>query len=141
MPDMPVWIINTDYFKDIVAGSLRRKVPGPGYFHAPQWAPQAYFDELRAETRAPNGKWKKLTDRSRNEALDLWVYALAACEVLGCGAMGQFNWAAPPGWARPLDDENTELITSEERRAEQAVRQRAAPIDNNAEGWNFDRRN
>lgn len=139
MPDMPVWIINTDYFKDIVAGSLRRKVPGPGYFHAPQWAPQAYFDELRAETRAPNGKWKKLTDRSRNEALDLWVYALAACEVLGCGAMGKFDWRVPPGWARRLDNENTELITAEERRAEKAAPKRAAPTNDN-EGWNFDRR-
>jgi len=141
MHDLPVWIVSTDYFKDIVAGALRRKVPGPGYFHAPTWAPQAYFDELRAETRTPSGKWKKVSDRARNEALDLWVYALAICEALGCGAMGKFDWARPPGWARRLDDENTELITSEERRTEKAaVQTRAVPIHHNSEGWNFDRR-
>ena len=54
MRDMPVWIVNTGFYKDMVAASLRRKAPGPGYAHIPAWIKQAcpgYFDELRAEVR------------------------------------------------------------------------------------------
>ncbi|WP_119154157.1 phage terminase large subunit family protein [Caldimonas tepidiphila] len=122
MHDMPVWIVNTDYYKDVIAASLRRKVPGPGYFHAPKWLPQAYFDELKAEIRGAKGKWKKI--RTRNEALDLWVYALAVCEALGYGAKGRLSWDEPPEWARLQTDANSEVVSPEERRAERAA---AAP--------------
>ena len=111
----PVWQIDTNYYKDIVAASMRRKVPGAGYFHAPKWLANTYFDELRAEVRQPNGTWKKI--RARNEALDLWVYALAICEALGFGARGTLKWEKPPEWALPLDA-NAEMITPEERRLE-----------------------
>lgn len=137
MPDMPIWLVGTDYFKDLVAGSLRRKVPGPGYFHAPKWLHASYFDELRAEVRDAKGKWKKV--RARNEALDLWVYALAVCEAIGFGPKGRLSWDNPPPWARRMDDGNSELITREERRAEQkATRQQPAGHDH--DDWNFDRR-
>lgn len=136
MPDMAVWMVNTDYFKDIVAANLRRKVPGPGFFHAPRWAPQSYFEELRAEVRNASGKWQKI--HARNEALDLWVYALAVCESLGCGPKGRMNWDNPPAWARPLPD-NSELITTEERRAEQKARTTPA-ANTNEGGWDFERR-
>ena len=116
MKDMPVWILNTNYFKDLVAASLRRKTPGPGYFHVPRWLPDTYFDELRAEVRDPNGKWRKI--KPRNEALDLWVYSLAILESLGYGPKGRLSWAAPPAWAAPLLMGNSELITPEERKAE-----------------------
>lgn len=118
MRDMLVWIVNTDYYKDIVAASMRRKVPGPGYFHAPTWLPDAYFDELKAEIRDQKGKWKKI--RARNEALDLWVYALAVCEALGFGAKGRLSWNAPPEWALPQAAGNSGVITRDERRAERA---------------------
>lgn len=138
MPDMPIWIVNTDYFKDLVAGSMRRKVAGPGFFHAPKWLPDSYFEELHAETRDAKGKWKKM--RARNEALDLWVYALATCEALGFGPKGRMSWDAPPAWAQAIDNGNSEIITPEERRAEQAPPkpkpQRKAADD----GWSFDRR-
>ena len=116
MKDMPVWILNTNYFKDLVAASLRRKTPGPGYFHVPRWLPDTYFDELRAEVRDPNGKWRKI--KPRNEALDLWVYSLAILESLGYGPKGRLSWADPPAWAAPLLMGNSELITPEERKAE-----------------------
>lgn len=138
MPDMPIWLVGTDYFKDLIAGSLRRKVPGPGYFHAPKWLHASYFEELRAEARDAKGKWKKV--RARNEALDLWVYALAVCEALGFGPKGRLSWDSPPAWARPLDAENSELITSEERRAEHKAAQRPQPASNRHDDWNFDRR-
>jgi phage terminase large subunit GpA-like protein len=116
MKDMPVWILNTNYFKDLVAASLRRKTPGPGYFHVPRWLPDNYFDELRAEVRDTNGKWRKI--KPRNEALDLWVYSLAILESLGYGPKGRLSWTDPPAWAAPLLMGNSELITAEERKAE-----------------------
>lgn len=123
MRDMPLWIINTDYYKDIVAASLRRKAPGPGYFHAAEWLPGGYFEELKAEIKTANGKWKKI--RARNEALDLWVYALAVCESLGFGASGRMSWQAPPPWALPHNAGNTEIISTEERRQEKKAAQTA----------------
>lgn len=119
MRDMPLWLVNTDYFKDLISASLRRTAPGPGYYHAPKWLPAAYFDELKAEIRQANGKWKKI--RARNEAIDLWVYALAAVEALGFGPRGRLSWSDPPPWALPQSDGNSEVIEAEERRAERAA--------------------
>lgn len=140
MHDMPIWLVSTDYFKDLIAGSLRRKFPGPGFFHVPKWLPQTYFDELRAEVKNAKGKWIKV--RARNEALDLWVYALAVCEALGFGPKGRLSWDSPPPWARRLDADNIELISSEERRAEHKARQpQPQPAAHHDDDWNFDRRN
>ena len=139
--DMPLWIIKTDYFKDIVAANLRRKVPGPGYFHAAKWLPASYFEELRAEVRDAKGKWQQI--RKRNEALDLWVYSLAVCDSLGFGAQGRMSWDRPPPWALALDNGNSELISSEERRAEQkAVKAQMTGVRNAIDdgGWDFERR-
>ncbi|MEM1191550.1 MAG: terminase gpA endonuclease subunit [Pseudomonadota bacterium] len=122
MRDLPLWQPDTNYYKDIIAASLRRTVPGPSYFHPANWLPLSYYEELRAEVRQPNGTWKKV--RKRNEALDLWVYALAVCESLGYGAKGKKSWDAPPQWAAPLAD-NSELISSEQRRAEQKAKKPA----------------
>lgn len=142
MRDMPLWMVNTDYYKDLVANSMRRKTPGPGYFHPAKWLPQSYFEELRAEVRTVGGKWKKV--RARNEALDLWVYALAICESLGYGPKGRLSWDDPPPWALPLDDGNSEVVSKEERRAEQVGRKaspdRAGRRNFDDEGWSFDRR-
>lgn len=126
MRDLPLWLVDTNYYKDIVAASMRRKAPGPGYYHIPAWLPPTYFDELRAEIRQTNGTWKQI--KARNEALDLWVYALAVCEALGCGAKGAIKWELPPAWAAPLPGGgNSELIDREERRAEAVERKKAAP--------------
>lgn len=116
MRDMPIYLVATDYYKDAIAAALRRQVPGPTYAHFPDWLPASYYSELQAEIRDAKGKWKKI--RQRNEAIDLWVYALAACEYLGYGSKGRLSWEAPPGWALPQSDANSEVITPEERRAE-----------------------
>ena len=137
MHDLPIWNVCVDYYKDQVDSAMRRRVPGPGYFHAAQWIPARWWDEVRAEVRDANGKWKKV--RARNEALDLWVQALALAEELGYGAKGRLSWDNPPSWARPLDGGNSEIVTADERRAEQATppaqRKRRSHDD-----WSFDRR-
>lgn len=108
--DVPLAMIATDFFKDIVAGQRRRRSPGPGFMHYPSWLPESFFDELAAEIREKNGKWKKI--RARNEALDLWVYALAICWKMGAHKL---NWDRPPAWARPIDGGNSMITTREER--------------------------
>jgi len=82
--------------------------------HFPDWLRASWFDELSAEIRQKNGKWKQI--RARNEALDLWVYVLAVCWKLG---VYKLDWSRPPGWAQPLD-RNTMVISRDERKAENA---------------------
>ena len=67
--DIPIAMIDTDYFKDIVASSRRRKTPGPGFMHYPGWIRPAFFDELSAEVRQKNGKWKQITGQKRGARL------------------------------------------------------------------------
>ena len=130
MRAVPVYMVATDYFKDVIAASLRRTVPGPGYCHFPNWLPANYYQELQAEVRDKKGKWKKI--RARNEALDLWVYALAACEFIGLGTKARYSWDRPPQWAVDQDSANTQIISREERKAERAtpVRTRRRVVSN-----------
>lgn len=108
--DILLHMVDTDYFKDLVNASLRRKTSGAGAMHLPDWLQSSFFDELKAEVRLPSGKWKKI--RSRNEALDLWVYCLVACWHLGAN---KIKWDRPPVWAKPIDS-NSEVIAAEVRR-------------------------
>lgn len=109
--DVALWIVNTDYFKDQVAGMRRRRDPGPSYMHLPDWLPDSVLAELDAEIRQKNGKWKKI--RARNELLDCWVYVLAFMWARGVFKEG--FWDNPPAWAKPLDS-NSHVMTPEERR-------------------------
>ena len=124
--DIPLQLCDPNKFKDMVAAGLQRREPGPGYYHWPQphhpdinpkgWLPQAFFDELHAEVRNENGVWEQV--KKRNESFDLCAMIRAGCMLLG--ADKREFWASPPPWARPLD-ENSEVITPEKRREEQAA--------------------
>lgn len=81
-----VFIVGVDSAKDAIYGRLRIAKPGPGFIHFPDLDgfDQGYFDQLTAEkvvTRYRQGKpyrvWEKRKE-DRNEALDTFVYALAA---------------------------------------------------------------
>lgn len=115
MMRVPLLLFATNHFKDMVSSSLRRTESGPGFMHFPTWLKSWFFDELRAEIREANGKWKKV--RARNEALDLWcmIWALAFF-LKPADTRKNFNWQNPPAWAKPLS-ENSEVITKDERRA------------------------
>ena len=97
--DVPVLLLNTDLLKDQLAADLRREEPGPGYLHVPAWAPASMLEELTAETRTAKG-WVAMGKR-QNETLDLCVYGEAAYIALQAD---KINWAAPPVWARPWDE-------------------------------------
>jgi phage terminase large subunit GpA-like protein len=110
--DIPIYLLNPNLLKDMVSTGLRRRDPGPGFIHWPEWLPKAFFDELNAEVRLANGGWQQV--RKRNEAFDLAAYVRAACLRLGADKIK--NWDVPPGWATPLFS-NPELVTREDRRA------------------------
>lgn len=85
-----VYLVGVDQAKSLIYARCRLKDPGPGYLHWPA-SPSfddEYFAQLAAEklitkvrgTRA-YAEWVKT--RSRNEALDCLIYALAAYRIHG----------------------------------------------------------
>lgn len=81
----PVFIIGVDTLKDTLAARLAITEPGPGCVHFSAELGAQWFDQLTAEkvrTRYTNGRpvrqWVPRRDGVRNEALDCYVYALAA---------------------------------------------------------------
>ena len=85
-----VFIVGVDTAKDAIYSRLRIKESGPGFIHFPaaDAYDQAYFEQLTAEqaiTRFKEGRpyrvWMLAKGR-RNEALDTFVYALAAMKSL-----------------------------------------------------------
>jgi phage terminase large subunit GpA-like protein len=118
--DVPLYLLNPNKLKDVVAACLRRRVPGPGYYNFPEpksvknpqgWLPASFFDELAAEVRNERGVWEQV--RLRNEALDLCCYIKAGSMMLGVDRKG--FWESPPRWARTHDD-NSEVLSPEQRR-------------------------
>lgn len=126
MRDVPLLLFSSDQFKDLIAASMRRTEPGPAYMHFPTWLKQWFFDELRAEIRLPNGKWKKI--RARNEALDCWGMIWAEAYELGpADPRRPFNWKNPPSWAAPLAL-NSRVMSKDDRRAMNERLADTAPI-------------
>jgi len=101
--EIPVWIFNTNLMKDGLAAQLGREDPGPLYVHLTTAfceldGSSPFFEELTAESRNPDGTWKKI--RQRNETLDCMIMADVAVLALGGE---RINWDAPPAWAAPHD--------------------------------------
>ena len=110
--DIPLYLVNTNLLKDMVMTALRRLIPGPTYMHFPKWLPSSFFDEYKTEIRKADGTYRKISERSRNESLDLSGYIRAACLRVGAD---KIDWDMPPNWAAPLNI-NSDVISSEERR-------------------------
>lgn len=109
--DIPLYLLNMNFLKDTVTSNYNRMKAGPGYIHIPGWLPKAWFDELSAEVRMPDGKWSQV--KARNEALDLSCYTHAGMMRLGTDRL---NWDNPPEWARFVTEGNPYAVTPEERR-------------------------
>jgi|CXWL01.1.fsa_nt_gi phage terminase large subunit GpA-like protein len=88
-----LFIVGTDTLKDTLFDRLKLTEFGPGYCHFPDQAAytedeKEYFKQLTAEERV--NKWDRgvlvgssyRKKRSRNEALDLRIYAMAALSIL-----------------------------------------------------------
>lgn len=82
-----LFTIGTDTAKEMIFSRLRMRESGAGYMHFPAKYDEEYFAQLTAEkattkyTRGfPHRVWIKT--RTRNEALDARVYAMAALAIL-----------------------------------------------------------
>lgn len=83
----PLFRVGVDATKDLLFARMRVKEAGPGYIHFSDDLPETYFDQLTAEkvvTRFVRGYKKRVfvKVRPRNEALDCFVYAIAALAIL-----------------------------------------------------------
>lgn len=116
--DIPLALINTDLVKDEVDNGLKRDVPGPNYYHFPDWLNRSFFDELESEVRDENGTWRQI--RKRNEALDLCVYVRVGCQFLAVDKIVEWSPEKLPGWLQPLFT-NSEIISRELRREMQTA--------------------
>ncbi|WP_230409363.1 terminase gpA endonuclease subunit [Zooshikella harenae] len=96
--DIPLQLLNSNAFKDVVNNSLERDIPGPNYIHFPDWLPLSFYEELTAETRTADGKWEELG--GPNESWDLCAYNRACIHKLKADTI---NWDDPPSWAQPWD--------------------------------------
>lgn len=112
--ERPPYLVGVDTVKDIIALRLpRTATPGgpsmPGAIHFADTLDVVFFDQLTAEELKtvilkgrPVRAWRPIAGR-RNEALDLFVYALAALHALGPRALTQPQPAATTHLT-PLED-------------------------------------
>lgn len=129
--DVPLYLLDTNKFKDMVSAGLQRSSPGPGYYHFPPprspknpdgWLAQSFFDELKAEIRNERGVWEQI--KKRNESFDLCAMIRALCMIKK--ADKRTFWQSPPAWAMPLE-QNSLVIPVEVRREEKVARQEKRP--------------
>jgi phage terminase large subunit GpA-like protein len=102
-----LYSIGTDTAKDRIFSRMKIPSPGAGYMHLPEWVEDEYLLQLTSEKRVTKyikGRGMKrqyVKTRTRNEALDLEVYALAALYSLGnhtvrkLGELAEDNDQAP----------------------------------------------
>ena len=83
-----LWPVGVDIVKSLLYGRLKLKTVGPGYCHFPLGLPEEFYDQLTAERQVtryvkgfPKVEWIKV--KTRNEALDTFVYAYAAAVGVG----------------------------------------------------------
>lgn len=83
----PLFPVGVDTTKDLLFARMRIEEQGAGYIHFPDSLDDEYFKQLTAEkvvTRFNRGYKKRVFKkiRDRNEALDCFVYAIAALSIL-----------------------------------------------------------
>ena len=85
-----IYLIGVDAAKALLYARVKLLVPGPGFIHFPNRAAfdDEYFAQLAAEklvtkVRGSRAHAEWVQTRSRNEALDCLVYALAAARLSG----------------------------------------------------------
>jgi len=78
--------IGVDTAKDLLFNRLTINEKGPGFIHFPKELTENYFNQLTAEKAVtkyskgfPKREWIKIKDR--NEALDMFIYAIAALNI------------------------------------------------------------
>jgi phage terminase large subunit GpA-like protein len=111
----PLLLFAPDRFKDDLGGMLAKADPGPLYIHFPRalrgaWPSQtgpeapdvrhAWFEQVVAEAPDHAGRWKKVAEAARNEALDQLVGTHVLADLWG---LNRIDWDRPPNWAAEWD--------------------------------------
>jgi phage terminase large subunit GpA-like protein len=111
----PLYLIGTDQAKVLIYSRAKLAEPGPGYLHFPQRPAfdAEYFAQLAAEKlvtkfRGHRAYSEWVPTRSRNEALDCLIYALAAYRLSGrkptAPGPAVPPAAVPPSAPKPTED-------------------------------------
>lgn len=85
---IPLFSVGVNSAKDVVHTHLMSTEEGAGFMHFPKRDvnskkyiyDQRHFKQITAEKRSNDGRWSKF--RTRNEALDVRAYSIAALEIL-----------------------------------------------------------
>lgn len=110
--DIPVVFVGSNLMKDQAHARLgRTDRPGGGMVRFPIWAPNWLYTQLTAEVRTDKG-WVN-PRRFRNEAWDLFVYALTLTLHPNI-RIEQIDWDRPPAWAEEWDA-NALVISADEK--------------------------
>ncbi|MBR0574197.1 MULTISPECIES: phage terminase large subunit family protein [Pasteurellaceae] len=117
--DVPLYLLQTDAFKDRIYNALNRKTEGANYIHFPDWLGEWFFDELVYEERGVDGKWRK-PGKGNNEAFDLFCYAHAIAILRGYERIKWGDEELIPYWAR-LPNVNPNVIITETNNEQPAI--------------------
>ena len=122
--------VGVDTAKELIYSRLKITEPGPGFCHFPEDREDEYFRQLTAEkiiTKYVQGRTKRawVKTRTRNEALDVRVYALAALALMNTN----INRLAQRFENKPITETKTE---TEAPRAASKVRRSQSGFVN---GW------
>lgn len=116
LKEVPLYIINPHYFKDILFSSINYSHGIK--IHFPKWLDNDFYEELKAEIKDNKGKYIKI--KERNESIDLTVYIFVILWNLGINNE-KFNWETPPLWAAPLSY-NSNVIDKDIARIERKTK-------------------
>ena len=117
--EIPVMMFNPTINKDDLDNRLDIVVEGEGMIHFPSWLTEDgadinsgakmdwFYSEMTSEIREPGKGWVKVG--KRNEAWDLFYYALGAC-ASSLLQIEKIDWSKPPSWADEWDSNS--LIVS-----------------------------
>ncbi len=115
--EIPLLFLNPLLNKDDLNNRLDVMVPGYGMIHFPDFLIKEkmtfFFEEMTSEARVTGKGWQKLVPR--NEAWDLFYYAIGACASTLLN-VEKVDWSNPPAFAKPWD-ENPFVISAEAKRA------------------------
>lgn len=116
--EIPVLFLNPTINKDDLNNRLDVLVPGYGMIHLPTWLISAdksedmswFFAEMTSEMREAGKGWIKIG--RRNEAWDLFYYAIGAC-ASSLLSVEKIDWNNPPAFAA-LPEDNPLVISVEQ---------------------------
>ena len=130
-----LWFVGTDTAKDHLANRWRA-TEGPGVIHFSRDLSDDFYQQITAEYRVEvwkNGhkfnRWEK-KQAARNEALDLFVYNLAAAHYLGLHKLSETHWDKAEERMSPAESiAKTKVETEISQRGMDAERYKIASED------------